>query len=79
MVASPEDIIIAKLEWAKLGHSQRQIEDAAAVLRVQSETLDKTYLEKWISELQLNDQWDLARRAAGSLNAKDKSVDFGSH
>src|SRR5882724_1625249 len=28
-VASAEDVVIAKLEWAKLAQSQRQIEDAA--------------------------------------------------
>src|SRR4051812_29833077 len=26
-VATPEDIVVAKLEWAKLGESSRQIED----------------------------------------------------
>lgn len=47
-VASSEDVIVAKLEWAKLGGSQRQIEDAAAIMRIQADTLDKSYLEKWI-------------------------------
>jgi hypothetical protein len=28
-VASAEDVVIAKLEWAKVGESRRQIEDAA--------------------------------------------------
>jgi hypothetical protein len=64
-VASPEDVIVAKLEWAKLGGSQRQIEDAAAIIRIQGDALDKSYLEKWISELELSDQWMLARRSAG--------------
>jgi len=31
-VASAEDVIIAKLEWSKLGQSQRQIEDAVGIL-----------------------------------------------
>lgn len=63
-IASPEDVIIAKLEWAKLGGSGRQIEDAAAILRVQGATLDKTYLEKWVGELSLKDQWNLAKTDA---------------
>ena len=67
-VASPEDVIIAKLEWAKLGGSQRQIEDAAAVIRIQGETLDNSYLEKWIGELGLSDQWVLAKRSADLSN-----------
>lgn len=63
-VASPEDVIIAKLEWAKLGGSQRQIEDASAILRVQGATLDNTYLEKWVGKLDLKDQWELAQKDA---------------
>ena len=64
-VATAEDVILAKLEWAKLGNSDRQIEDVAAILRLQSETLDRRYLERWIAELGLNEQWSIARRAAG--------------
>jgi hypothetical protein len=64
-VASAEDVIVAKLEWAKLAQSQRQIEDAASVLKLRSEALDRRYLARWISELGLNEQWDSARQAAG--------------
>ncbi len=64
-VASVEDVIVAKLEWARLANSQRQIEDVAAVLRLQSEALDRPYLERWISELGLNEQWKIAKRTAG--------------
>jgi hypothetical protein len=67
-VATPEDIIIAKLEWAKRGASQRQIEDVAAVLQVQQHALDTRYLEKWIRDLELNKQWDAVRRLAGLAN-----------
>lgn len=65
-VASPEDVIIAKLQWAKLGASQRQIEDAGAVLKVLGHELDMAYLEKWVLELEVGEQWDAARRVAGS-------------
>jgi hypothetical protein len=64
-VASAEDTVIAKLEWSKLAQSQRQIEDVAAILRIRSESLDRSYLEKWIGELGLEKEWDDARRAAG--------------
>ena len=63
-VASPEDVILAKLEWAKLGESQRQIEDAAAILRIQRDKLERSYLEKWIDGLGLAKQWGDAMRAA---------------
>jgi hypothetical protein len=64
-IATAEDVIIAKMEWSKLGQSQRQIEDVAAILRVRGDSLDRGYLEKWISELGLERQWDDARLAAG--------------
>lgn len=63
-VASAEDLIISKLEWAKLGGSQRQIEDVAKVMAVQWETLDQNYLSKWIDELQLQEQWSAAKGSA---------------
>jgi hypothetical protein len=64
-VASAEDVIIAKLEWARLAQSQRQLEDVAAILKVQWARLDRPYLDKWIAELGLNDQWSAARGVAG--------------
>lgn len=63
--ASVEDVIVAKLEWAMLAKSQRQIEDTAAILRLRWEALDRPYRERRISDLGLEDQWSLARRAAG--------------
>jgi len=69
-VASAEDMIVAKLEWARLAQSQRQIEDVASVLKLQSEALDRSYLEKWISELGLKEQWSAARQAAGMPEAE---------
>jgi predicted nucleotidyltransferase len=64
-VASAEDLIIAKLEWAQRAQSQRQIDDVAAILRIRFEALDRSYLERWIGELDLGREWHEARRAAG--------------
>jgi len=66
-VASAEDVVISKLEWAKLTESRRQIEDAASILRARGSALDRSYLEKWIGELGLKKEWDDARRAAGNV------------
>jgi hypothetical protein len=56
-VVSPEDVIIAKLLWAKAGESERQLADAATVVRVQGALLDVRYVEEWIRKLQLEKQW----------------------
>lgn len=63
-VASAEDVILAKLEWAKLGGSERQIEDAAAIIAVQGERLDQGYVQKWVAELGVTEQWKRAREEA---------------
>jgi len=60
-VATLEDLIIAKLEWAKLSGSARQIEDVAALLKLREDELDLAYLERWIAALDLEPQWRQAR------------------
>jgi hypothetical protein len=64
-VASAEDVIIAKLEWAKLAQSLRHIEDVAGILKIKGNSLDRPYLDKWIRELQLVEQWNQAQQMAG--------------
>jgi hypothetical protein len=63
--ATAEDTIIAKLEWAKLGASDRQLEDVAGILRVRGADLDLDYIERWVTDLGLAEPW-LRVRAAGS-------------
>jgi hypothetical protein len=59
-VTTVEDLIIAKLEWAKRGGSARQIEDVAELLRLAAGQLDRSYLERWIADLDLQVQWEAA-------------------
>jgi hypothetical protein len=63
-VATPEDLIIAKLEWAQMGGSTRQIEDAAALLRTTGTTLARDHVEQWIDRMGLDAEWQAARRLA---------------
>ena len=64
-IATPEDIVLSKLEWAKLGKSSRQIEDVAGILKVRGDQLDRPYIEKWVAELNLSSEWSHARQLAG--------------
>jgi len=53
--ATPEDVILAKLEWSKMGDPERQFTDALNVERFQGASLDRSYLEKWARELGIRD------------------------
>lgn len=64
-VATLEDVILAKLEWAKLGESDRQIEDVAALLRLRESDLDRAYISRWMSDLGVESQWRRAAERAG--------------
>jgi hypothetical protein len=58
--ATPEDVVIAKLLWSKLGESDRQINDASGVIRMQGDALDRKYMQEWVDALQLHEQWRAA-------------------
>jgi hypothetical protein len=62
--ARPEDILLAKLEWAKLGESERQIRDAAGIIRIQGGKLDVDYVDRWAAALDIEDQLHSAREQA---------------
>lgn len=55
--ASPEDTILSKLEWYRLGGevSERQWRDILGVLKIRQGELDLDYLHTWAAELQVTD------------------------
>jgi hypothetical protein len=65
-VVSPEDIILLKLEWYRLGNevSDRQWTDVLGVLRVQAGRLDWPYLASWAGALGVADLLQKARAEA---------------
>ncbi len=52
-VCSAEDIILAKLEWFKMGGevSERQWRDILGVMKLQAGHLDEAYLHRWAASL----------------------------
>jgi hypothetical protein len=56
-IASPEDIILAKLVWFRKGGgvSDRQWHDILGVIKVQAERLDRAYLNEWAEQLGVSD------------------------
>jgi hypothetical protein len=58
--ATPEDTIIAKLEWSQRAASDRQLDDVSGILRVGGAALDLAYIERWVDELGLREEWTRA-------------------
>ena len=59
-VASPEDTILAKLVWYRLGgeQSERQWSDLRGIRSVQRTRLDYNYLRRWAAHLRVQDLLD---------------------
>jgi hypothetical protein len=66
-LASPEDIILSKLEWYKSGGlvSGRQWQDVQGVMKVQGRDLDQAYLKGWALKLSISELLDNALVEAG--------------
>lgn len=55
--ASPEDIILKKLEYYREGHSEKHLRDIAGIHRVSGAQLDQDYLRDWVRRLSLEEEW----------------------
>jgi len=64
-IATPEDVVIAKLEWWTISPSERQLNDIVGVLQVQGDNLDLRYMQHWIALLRLTEAWKEALERAG--------------
>ena len=65
-LATPEDTVLAKLEWYRLGDevSDRQWRDILGILKLQRDRLDLDYMKQWASEIKVADLLDRAAREA---------------
>ncbi|HEY4634732.1 MAG TPA: hypothetical protein VIH00_12525, partial [Candidatus Limnocylindrales bacterium] len=63
-IASLEDTVVAKLEWAATTESERQLRDVAGMLAVNGEAIDLAYVERWVAVLGLDDAWSSVARAS---------------
>ena len=66
-VASPEDIVLQKLRWYRLGSgvSDQQWRDILGVLKVQRRSLELPYLKEWAERTEVADLLKKALQDAG--------------
>jgi hypothetical protein len=66
-LTTPEDIVIHKLDWYRLGGgtSERQWADVLGVLKLQGDALDRMHLAHWAKELGIIDLLERALAEAG--------------
>lgn len=76
-IASPEDTVLAKLEWFRIGGetSERQWWDVVGILKV-TENADRQYLRRWADSLGVA---DLLERALDQSSVTDDQPPGTSH
>ena len=68
-ISTAEDVILHKLVWNRISPSDRQLGDAAGIVAVQADALDKNYLRQWARELKLTGE--LERLLSGEIKPKN--------
>jgi hypothetical protein len=55
--ASPEDVIIKKMDYYRAGGSEKHLRDIAGVLKISGAQLDRAYIEDWAARLGVDEIW----------------------
>lgn len=55
---SPEDLILRKMDFYRMGESERHLRDIASILKVRRVPIDRLYIARWAESLHLQDIWD---------------------
>ena len=56
--ASPEDVIIKKMEFYRDGGSEKHLRDITGILKISGDAVDRNYISEWAKRLELTDIWD---------------------
>jgi hypothetical protein len=67
-ISTAEDVILHKLHWNKITPSDRQLGDAAGIVAVQGERLDRAYLRTRAKQLDV--ETNLQRLLSGEIKPK---------
>ncbi len=56
---SPEDVLLNKLIFYKSGGSEKHLRDIASMLKIQGDRIERTYIERWATQLGVRAEWQL--------------------
>lgn len=65
-IATPEDVIVTKLEWHRMSDIDKHYFDARGVYAVQKDTLDTAYIARWCEAKSVLDLWHRLQRDSAS-------------
>lgn len=63
--SSPEDVIIKKMEFYKMGGSEKHLRDITGILKVSGHEVDMQYIADWAARLGLIEIWEAIRGRLG--------------
>ncbi len=55
--SSPEDIIVQKLKWHRMGGGERHLQDIVGILKIRGDALDTAYIKDSCLQLNVADLW----------------------
>jgi hypothetical protein len=65
--ASPEDVILKKLDFYRQGRSDKHLRDIAGILKISADVIDLAYIEAWVRKLGFEEMWAaVGKKARGS-------------
>lgn len=56
--ASPEDVILKKMEYYQKGGSDKHLRDITSMLKISGQDIDRTYISAWAEKLDLLKIWE---------------------
>jgi len=55
--ASPEDVIIKKMQYYREGGSEKHLRDITGILKISEKEIDRDYISQWAKRLGLTEIW----------------------
>lgn len=60
--ATPEDVIISKMDFYRMGQSEKHIRDILGILMSSAQPVDRGYIHTWAARLGLSEIWEAILR-----------------